>query len=214
MIKAVVFDFDGTLADTIPLTLAAIEQLAEEKLHRKVSKKTYHMLKDLSIKDIILREKIPIIKLPYYAFRLELMTAEAKKKADLFSGIKPLLSELSKDYMVGILTSSEKGIVNPVIANHGLDKISFLFAGSPLFGKEKAMRRMLRKNKLKKEEVIYVGDEIRDIEACRKAGIRIISVTWGYNSKKSLKEKKPDGLAETPKKLLSEIKRLSQQQKS
>lgn len=197
MIKAVVFDFDGTLADTIPITISAIEKLAEEELHRKVPQKTYTLLKDLSIKEIILRERIPVLKLPYYAFRLNKMTAAAKKKADLFPGIKKMLSELSKNHIIGILTSSDKDIVQPVISRHGIENLSFVFTGSPLFGKQLTMMRMLLSTGLKKEEVIYVGDEIRDIQACRKAGIKIISVTWGYNSKKGLKKEKPDYIAES-----------------
>ena len=48
MIKAVVFDFDGTLADTIPLIVSEIEQLAEKELHRKYTPQDFIRLRDKS----------------------------------------------------------------------------------------------------------------------------------------------------------------------
>ena len=46
-------------------------------------------------------------------------------------------------------------------------------------------------------ETLYIGDEVRDIDACRKTGIRIISVTWGFNSKEALCRKNPDFLVDS-----------------
>ena len=58
------------------------------------------------------------------------------------------------------------------------------------------------KQALHPSNVLYVGDEVRDIEAAKKAGIRIAAVTWGYNSKKALEAYKPDYLVTKPEELL------------
>jgi len=57
--------------------------------------------------------------------------------------------------------------------------------------------------KLYTEDVIYIGDEVRDIEAARAAGIKIASVTWGYNLESILTENKPDYIVTQPRDLLN-----------
>ncbi|HEU4679284.1 MAG TPA: HAD hydrolase-like protein, partial [Terrimicrobiaceae bacterium] len=52
-------------------------------------------------------------------------------------------------------------------------------------------------------EILFVGDETRDIEACQKVGVRIVAVTWGYNSRRSLVAMKPDFIFDDPKELVA-----------
>ena len=68
----------------------------------------------------------------------------------------------------------------------------------------------MEKHNLKPQEIIYVGDEVRDIQACKKIGVKIIAVSWGYNSKEILDREKPDYLVNKPieiPKILKNIKR-------
>jgi len=78
----------------------------------------------------------------------------------------------------------------------------FISGTSPLWGKAQHLKRLLKEHKLPKQEVIMVGDELRDIEAARQCGIKIAAVSWGYNSHEALEEAKPDWLLEHPKELL------------
>ena len=61
----------------------------------------------------------------------------------------------------------------------------------------------MKVHSLSKREVIYIGDERRDIKASHKADIPIIAVTWGYNNKKMLAENNPDYLVSQPKEIIS-----------
>ena len=65
--------------------------------------------------------------------------------------------------------------------------------------------KAMKKFRLNKENIIYIADEIRDIDACRKAGIKIISVCWGFNSKAALSVKNAEYLAEIPADILRYI---------
>jgi HAD-hyrolase-like len=58
-------------------------------------------------------------------------------------------------------------------------------------------------------DILFVGDETRDIEACQKVGIRIAAVTWGYNSRRSLVAMKPDFVFDDPQELVSLLARQS-----
>jgi phosphoglycolate phosphatase len=68
--------------------------------------------------------------------------------------------------------------------------------------RQRVLTQVLKKQKIDKTEAIYVGDEIRDIEAAQKVGMKIISVTWGFNAKESLQKFHPDALADTPDEFL------------
>jgi phosphoglycolate phosphatase len=67
-----------------------------------------------------------------------------------------------------------------------------------LFGKGKALRRIVRAERLDSSEVLYVGDEVRDIEAARKARVASAAVTWGLNTEAILRAGGPDLVAADP----------------
>jgi phosphoglycolate phosphatase-like HAD superfamily hydrolase len=71
------------------------------------------------------------------------------------------------------------------------------------------MTHLFEHENISREEVIYVGDEIRDIEASRKAGVPVIAVSWGLNNGKIPESIKPDQIAYTPKDLLSCIRKIT-----
>jgi phosphoglycolate phosphatase-like HAD superfamily hydrolase len=79
---------------------------------------------------------------------------------------------------------------------------SFIYSGTALFGKHKVLRKFLRKNNLAPEDVIYVGDETRDIEASMKIRIKVVAVSWGFNSAQALAAQNPDFLIHHPRELV------------
>jgi len=60
-----------------------------------------------------------------------------------------------------------------------------------MFGKRSALRRVLRKNGVSHDEAIYIGDELRDLEAAHAERIAFGAVSWGYTNLDALKEHKP-----------------------
>ena len=71
-----------------------------------------------------------------------------------------------------------------------------------LFGKEKPIRKQVNAVDIPPQRMIYVGDEVRDIEAGRKAGIEVAAVTWGLNSSSLLQRYRPTLLVDEPSELL------------
>jgi phosphoglycolate phosphatase-like HAD superfamily hydrolase len=70
------------------------------------------------------------------------------------------------------------------------------------------INRFLKQANLTPEEVIYVGDETRDIEAAKRSQIKMIAVSWGFNSKTVLAEHNPDFLIHHPNELIQVISTL------
>jgi phosphoglycolate phosphatase len=83
-----------------------------------------------------------------------------------------------------------------------------LYGGVGLLGKGRVLRRVLKRNSLDPEHTWYVGDEVRDITSAREAGLRIMSVTWGFNNAEILQKHRPTRLIETPDELLDNLEEI------
>jgi phosphoglycolate phosphatase-like HAD superfamily hydrolase len=104
-------------------------------------------------------------------------------------------------FRTGILTSnSQENVTQFLIANQ-LEQFDVIYSGASLFGKSKVIRSALKKQNLKTTDVLYVGDETRDIDAARSAGVRIVSVSWGFNNREILSAQMPDYLIDDPNQL-------------
>ena len=64
--------------------------------------------------------------------------------------------------------------------------------GASLFGKAAKFRRVVQRAGVKPSQAIAIGDEVRDIEAARAAGIACGAVTWGYAAPEALRALGPD----------------------
>jgi len=204
MIKAIIFDFDGTLADSFLVTLNCANKISKEFNCKQV--KYSKSLHDKSMHKIINEDmKLPFYKLPSYTKKIKLLMKEEIDNIHLFEGISETMKELKKRYKIMILTSNSKNNVKHILNKENL-KVNSIFSDSSIFGKHNVIKKLLKKYNLRKDEVIYIGDEIRDIEACKKANVKIIAVSWGFNSREVLKKENPDYLVNKPKELLNVIK--------
>jgi phosphoglycolate phosphatase len=216
--KIIIFDFDGTIADTIPAIIEigdkllielGYEEVIKDLKFEKLTKKNIERLRNKNIRETIKEVKIPVMKIPFIvkSFREELNKQIEFLKP--IKGIKETILKLKKNgYKLGILTSNSEDNVEKFLKKNKLIFFDFIYSGSSIFGKQRVIRGLLKKQRLKPEETIYVGDEARDIEAAKKAKIKTISVTWGFNSRKVLKKLKPDFLIDRPSELIKVIERI------
>lgn len=83
------------------------------------------------------------------------------------------------------------------LSNNQADFFDFIQAGTGIFNKASKIKKLAAREKLKKDETVFIGDEIRDIEAARKSGLVAIAVTWGLNSREGLIAAGADYIADT-----------------
>lgn len=206
MIEVVIFDFDGTLADTFDIIFALANRLSVEFGYKQAKKEEIPEIEKLTPLEMINQSGISIFKLP---FLLKRIRKEFKKKIDdvsLFTEIKEVLFELkSQGYKLGIITSNSKENVEFILEKYDLFVFEFIVSGTSLFGKHRVLRKYLKAENISPEKVVYVGDETRDVNAAKKAKIKIISVTWGFNSREALSEYEPDVLVDRPQELVKVI---------
>ena len=103
-----------------------------------------------------------------------------------------------------MLTSNKEDNVRRCLRANGAEGFFSFVVGYPrLFGKGKALRRIVRAGRLGRPEVLYVGDEVRDVEAARTAGVAAAAVTWGFHSESLLRGSGPDHVLTAPTELLT-----------
>ncbi|MDZ7632897.1 MAG: HAD hydrolase-like protein [Bacteroidales bacterium] len=86
--------------------------------------------------------------------------------------------------------------------------VDFIYSGRSFLGKEKVIRKVLIHEQIPAGRVVYVGDETRDIEASRAAGIPVIAVIWGLNRRDLLASLSPDLIADIPGDLPACVRRV------
>jgi phosphoglycolate phosphatase len=206
--KVIVFDFDGTIADTVDALISIANRLATEFGYKQITPEQLAHLRNLTSREIIKYSGVSLLKIP---FLLKKVKSELKNKIHEFQpipGIKEALTELNNQgYKLGIITSNSKENVTAFLKNHDLDNLfDFIYSGVTIFGKTTIINNVLRQKQLQTQAVIYVGDETRDIEASKKANIKVVAVTWGFNSSEVLSKQKPDFLIDHPSELLNVVK--------
>ncbi|MDP5339693.1 MAG: HAD-IA family hydrolase [Nodularia sp. (in: cyanobacteria)] len=207
--KVIIFDFDGTIADTVDALVTIANRLAVEFGYIQITPEELALLRSFSSREIIKYSGISLFKIP---FLLKKVKGELKYKIKEFKpilGIHEALTELQNEgYRLGIITSNSQENVTAFLKNNELEYLfDFIYSGVTIFGKTTIINNVLRQKQLKTQAVIYVGDETRDIEASKKANIKVIAVTWGFNSPQALAKQKPDFLINHPSELLEVIKK-------
>jgi phosphoglycolate phosphatase len=200
----VVFDFDGTIADAEEVMLRIYEPLAKEYGWPKLTRREYYRLKKGSPREIMKWANVKFWQLPRL---LKAGRAEYKKHASeikLFDGMSDVLARLSEDTDVYILSSNDRNTVRSILRYNKLKAKVTILHGSPLFGKDKALKKLL-KNRYDNRKSWMIGDEIRDMEAGKKAGMNTIGVTWGLQSTDGIKRASPDHVAKKPEDVLKFI---------
>lgn len=201
--KLVIFDFDGTIADTLDLIKEISNDLSDELGYKKLNYKDVKKLSDLKTEEIVKIIGISSIKLPFWLKKINKGLNEEIEFAKPFYGIRKALLKIKENgYKLGIITSNSKGNVKKFLRKNNLDLFDFVYSGSSMFGKNKLINKLLKEKKLKPNATVFVGDETRDIEAAKKSKVKIIAVSWGLNSKSILKKQNPDFLIDEPKEII------------
>jgi len=205
--QVVLFDFDGTIADTYNAIVKITNQLSPKFGYKVLDQEELLLLKNLSSREIIKLSEISIFKIPFLVRKVR--TELSKEIANLspIADIIPVLWELKKQgYTLGIVTSNIIENVEIFLQKNQLNSVfSYIHPTNSIFSKHRIINQIIKNNRFEQESVIYVGDETRDIRSARRSNIGIVSVSWGFNSAEILQEYKPDYLVSKPSELLLAI---------
>lgn len=195
-----ILDFDGTIADTLEMALAVYNRIAPEYNFLPAGEEDIELFRTKRPHELLRTYGISKLKLLTLTLRIRKEMGRHIPEMKLFEGLDAALGKIRKrGCRIGILTSNSSENVRAFLqANHLNDLVDFVYSGRSLFGKEKVIRKMLVREQIDTGRIVYAGDEIRDIEACRAAGIPIIAVSWGLNRRELLASLSPDLIADSP----------------
>ncbi len=192
-LKWVFFDFDGTLADSQPMAYQIYVDMANKYDMNILSVEAIEALRQLPLKARLKTMGIPFYKVPGL---LKASWDSAEKHMDqalLYPGIKSLVLTLKKqDIRCAIISSNHPDNIKRFLHAVTLDVFDEIIGKASLFGKHKNIKRLIKKVGITSDDMVYVGDETRDIVASKKAKVRIIAVTWGLDKKPLLAHENPN----------------------
>ncbi len=198
--KALIFDFDGTIAKTYPILIEYAEELIRKYGKTQINPAE---IKDLGLKASILKAKIPFWKMPALVREIkEIINHRIALDVKAVEGLSEVIKDASIKYDLGIVSSNSKKSIVIFLKRNKLDKyFKFVFSESSTFGKHKTLNKICKRYDLIPSDTYYVGDEDRDIVAAKKSGLISIAVTWGFNSERLLKSHNPDYVVGSPTQL-------------
>lgn len=160
-IDKIIFDFDGTVANTFQLNVGLIKEMRPD-----TSKKEIELFRNNGVAvlqkelNLSLKEVLKLLGL------LAKKQTQIINKAKIFPGIKNIFDELRKrDIKIIILSSNTTENIEKWLVHQKI-KVDKIITNNNIFGKDKLLRKMGR-------QFVYVGDEVRDVEACKKAGVKM-----------------------------------------
>lgn len=202
----IVFDFDGTLADMKALLIEVGNEIAARKGWKSVDETIYQELSRGSIREGLKRLGIPLRDVPYLILQGRRKLALRADEIELFPGVHELVRELhAAGHKLFVLSTNSRKLIQSVLERNGLADNMTVLPSSGLFGKAPALKRFMRGHKLATQGVWVIGDELRDIEAAKRVGVRSIAVTWGLQHPDVLLAAQPTLLANKPKEILAQF---------
>jgi len=207
--RVLIFDFDGTIADTFKAGVEILNELAIEFGFRQLAHTEVEKARNMRTRELMRFLHIPTTKMSRIASKGSVLLRHRIESIQPLPGVPDMLSELrDAGFELGLLTSNTAENVGIFLRNHDLELLSFIRTSSKLMGKAREIRSVMKERGIAREEVLLIGDETRDIEAAKKTGLRIAAVTWGYNTEAALEKLQPEFVFATPKELVAFLKGL------
>jgi phosphoglycolate phosphatase len=201
--SSIIFDFDGTLADTLPWMRSVFNELAEEYGFRKLAPEDFLAHRDLHGTALFKAVELPLWKVPLVVAAMRRKMAQSKEPLKLYEGIPEGLAALkSSGAQLAVCSSNSEENVRKILGaiSQLIDEFS---CGVSMFGKGARLRQLMNARNWPPQSCLYVGDELRDAEAAKKAGMHFGAVTWGQHSKELLSQQNPAHIFDSPSQLRS-----------
>lgn len=192
--RLAIFDFDGTLADSFPWVMGTMNDVADRFKFRRVADGELDELRHCDAREVMRRLGIKRWKVPMIARYVRSRMAADVDQIKLFEGAGAMIDELAAAGMkLSVVSANGETTIRTVLGPHARHIGSYA-AGVSLFGKRGKLLRMSRLAEIPPSETVVIGDEIRDLDAARAAGMAFGAVSWGLTRGEALAARKPDAL--------------------
>lgn len=206
---ALIFDFDGTVANSIEAILQLINKLAPSYGFETLSQETFNSLRDLPIPKACRKLHFPLAKLP------QAIATVLNEYKHIISDLTPcpgidLVIRKLKEWgiVLGLISSNDTEHINNFLKRNNLDCFDWVEGTKGILRKHNSISAQIKKHQLNPKHTFYIGDEVRDIKAAHRSKVKVISVIWGLHSEENLLRHNPDFLIRKPEELLDLVQSL------
>ncbi len=218
MIKALIFDFDGTLADTIPALCEGVNltmrrfgypEHTEDDIRRFINNGARMLIRrSMPHPDCDSEETVSRVLADYN----ECYGLVYHHTETAYEGVAELISRLHSSYRIGVLSNKQdefvKKLCRQVLLPNSYDAAQGAVEGHPTKPDPYLPLLVCKELGVSPEECIMIGDSDVDLRTAENAGMLHIGVTWGFRSEQFLREAGVEHLAHTPRELEKEIKNI------
>jgi pyrophosphatase PpaX len=196
----VLFDLDGTLADTIALILGSYAHATRTVLGRAASEQESREWIGMTLADTFGAKypgKADELMAAYFDWNL----AHLDTMVEPYAGVHELLRDLdAAGVRTGVVTSKRRASAERTLHVVGLTDLVELIGTMEDTDRHKPapdpLLRALDAVGRAPQEVVYVGDAIFDLQAARAAGLDAVGVTWGAGAREALDAERPHALVD------------------
>jgi phosphoglycolate phosphatase len=186
----IIFDLDGTLADSFAFFVSVHNQLADRHGFRRIAPAEIDALRGRSAREVMRHVRLPRWKLPWVARSFVRLMRAAD--IPLFAGVGPMLQQLERSgAALALVSSNAADNCRRILGDAHWQRLVHVECGASILGKRRRIARVLRATGIEPARAIYVGDQITDAEAARAAGVAFGAVAWGYATRASLERLQP-----------------------
>lgn len=214
MIKAVLFDLDGTLADTAPDLCYALNCMRAARNLPALPVSATRAYTSLGARGLLgIGLDVTPAHSSYDALREEFLAIYADnlcRETRLFPGMPDLLGELERRGLLwGVVTNKAERYTHPLLEQLGIHHRAACVIGGDTTGKTKPDPAPLfaasERIGIGPQHCIYVGDDRRDVEAGRSAGMKTVVVRFGYLNGNDPETWDADAMIDAPSDLLQHL---------
>jgi len=190
--ELIIFDFDGTLADTFPWFTSVLNGVADRYRFRRIEPDEVEGLRGHSAQQLIAHLGVARWKLPFIARHMRRLAASDSEPVAIFPGIDAMLHRLKREGLtLAIVSSNTESNIRRALGPEMAAAFTHFACGAGLFGKATKFRLLARRAGVEHRQCLCIGDEIRDFEAASDAGMAFGAVGWGFTSAAALQALAP-----------------------
>ena len=190
--RAVLFDFDGTLADTAPDLAAAVNRMRKDQGQEPLPLARLRPFASAGARGLVhaafgVKPDDPDYKALRETF-LDFYAERVCHETKLFAGVAELLAELgARDIRWGVVTNKATRFTEQILVSLGLkpDCVACGDTTPHLKPHPASLLHAADQLRLAPASCWYLGDDLRDMQAAQAAGMHPIAVDWGYHHRES-----------------------------
>lgn len=191
--RLALFDFDGTLADSFPVLLRALNAAAARYGFRPIDDQDVEELRGRSPWEVMEHIEVATWQLPMIMQFVRERSARELDAVALFPGMHEVLEDLAAHgTRIAIVSSNSESTVRQVVGPRLASLVSEYRCSVSMFGKRPKLRQVLASTCIPPNEAIAIGDEVRDLRAARAESIPFCAVAWGFTTVPALVAAAPD----------------------